>query len=216
MRRNRKKVDIVIKTILEKKYFVNNKGKIQNHKKELFISFTGKYPSIAISYKNKSYLIGCHLFVWYFHNRKPIKEGFEIDHIDNDKSNYRIENLQEITQIENRRKRYICKIDSRMIEKIEERHKEGALPYEICREFPITTPHYARLRKLYFSDKFKTFKNFVRREHYEEAFLVKIMWKKGFSYQSMKKIMPNKSRSFFYEIKREARWKDLIIPEELI
>jgi hypothetical protein len=56
--------------------------------------------SIQIRFRGKSFLI--HRLVWELFNG-PIPEGLDIDHIDHDRQNNRIENLRAVTHAENQR-----------------------------------------------------------------------------------------------------------------
>lgn len=57
-----------------------------------------RYVSLFRNGKSKNYLT--HRLVWFFHNGK-IPEGMEIDHIDLDRSNNKIENLRLVTHAQN-------------------------------------------------------------------------------------------------------------------
>lgn len=43
-------------------------------------------------------------YLWMSHNEKDVPEGYQVDHINDDKTDDRIENLQILTRIENIRK----------------------------------------------------------------------------------------------------------------
>ena len=58
------------------------------------------YNRISLRYNEKSYNFWIHRIVWAYHNGK-IPEGKVINHIDGNKSNNRIENLQAVTYSEN-------------------------------------------------------------------------------------------------------------------
>ena len=68
-------------------------------------SCTRGYHQIKLN--KRLYLI--HRLIWLWHGRELV-DGFVIDHIDNNPSNNRIENLQQISQGENlRRREYVKK-----------------------------------------------------------------------------------------------------------
>lgn len=62
------------------------------------------YPVVAFSAAGKPTTILVHVVVWLLYNNE-IYDGMDIDHIDNNKLNYNIENLQELTRKENINKR---------------------------------------------------------------------------------------------------------------
>ena len=67
---------------------------------------TTVYLKVQFNYKGKSVSIPLGRFIYaWFHGEA--REGYEIDHINNDKLDNRLENLQELTPPENKRKRYL-------------------------------------------------------------------------------------------------------------
>jgi hypothetical protein len=63
---------------------------------------------MQVSYKNKRYLL--HRLIWVWHGNELSKE-LEIDHINRNKQDNRIENLRQVTRKENRKNRkadYVC------------------------------------------------------------------------------------------------------------
>lgn len=63
------------------------------------------YPVVNFSYngKGRSYPLARFLYAWF---KGEVKDGEEVDHIDNDPFNNKLENLQVLTHEENLRKRF--------------------------------------------------------------------------------------------------------------
>jgi len=70
-----------------------------------------------------------HRFVWEYFNGK-IPEGLEIDHINGDKTDNRLENLRLVTPIENNRHRPYCKLDMKMADEIRRKYTHTNKSYQ--------------------------------------------------------------------------------------
>ena len=64
------------------------------------------YPKVSFGYKNKNISIPLGRFIYAWFNGK-VREGYEIDHKNNNKWDCTLDNLQELTPTENKRKRYL-------------------------------------------------------------------------------------------------------------
>lgn len=73
-------------------------------KRQTFLNNCG-YPIVNISIFGKTKCYSAHKLMWLAHNG-PVPKGLEIDHIDGDKENFSISNLQLLTHKENCRKSY--------------------------------------------------------------------------------------------------------------
>ena len=68
------------------------------------------YLYVSIKVGEKKHNISLHRMAWTLHNKcKP--SGF-IDHINHDKSDNRIENLREVTKVQNNRNKSMCKLNT--------------------------------------------------------------------------------------------------------
>lgn len=89
-------------------YYATKDGQIINTQKQILMRFekSGNYYRFTGYYNlgKKHFLV--HRAIWEAFNG-PIPEGYDIDHIDSDPHNNRLENLQAITHLENIKKRDI-------------------------------------------------------------------------------------------------------------
>lgn len=101
------------------RYWHNRKSKVKKH---TFIKTTvatckhkyttdKTYPTITFSYNNKGYCYPLARFIYAWFNGE-IKEGWVVDHIDNNPFNNRLENLQALTPEQNLAKRFIDNPDA--------------------------------------------------------------------------------------------------------
>ena len=63
------------------------------------------YPYQNFYYNGKAWCHLVHTFIWRAFNG-PIPEGYEVDHIDNNRLNFRLDNLQLLTKSANNQKSY--------------------------------------------------------------------------------------------------------------
>ena len=64
-----------------------------------------EYLKVSFNWKGKHYDFPLHRFIWaWFYDKVP--DGYEIDHINNDPFDNRLDNLQLLTTYENRKKRW--------------------------------------------------------------------------------------------------------------
>ncbi|AXH72000.1 MAG: HNH endonuclease [Podoviridae sp. ctbj_2] len=63
------------------------------------------YPYTNFYYEGRPHCHLAHTFVWRAFNG-DIPEGFEVDHIDNDRMNFKLENLQLLSKSQNNQKAY--------------------------------------------------------------------------------------------------------------
>ena len=89
----------------ESLYQVSNNGKVRNKKtgKILKAGISGGYYMVALSKNNRAHSYTVHKLVMENHNRNP-REDEVINHIDSNKLNNNIDNLEYVTQKENVRK----------------------------------------------------------------------------------------------------------------
>lgn len=86
------------------KRFVDLKIHVSTRKHKYTASKT--YPVINFSYNNKQYCFPLSRIIYAWFNNE-VKQGYVIDHIDNNPFNNKLENLQMITPEENLKKRFI-------------------------------------------------------------------------------------------------------------
>lgn len=85
-------------------YYITECGKVWNNKKQKFLkpSLDNEYLSVCLSHNNKANKIRIHTLVAiYYLNHTPCNHNIVVDHIDNNKQNNHVSNLQLITQREN-------------------------------------------------------------------------------------------------------------------
>lgn len=70
------------------------------------ITYRNTYGYFSVSYQRKGY--GAHRIIWEIHHGK-IPEGMQIDHIDGDRSNNKIDNLRMVTPAQNNWNRVFVK-----------------------------------------------------------------------------------------------------------
>lgn len=63
------------------------------------------YPFTNFHYEGRAHCHLVHTFIWRAFNGK-IPKGYEVDHKDNDRTNFKLENLQLLSKSENNQKSY--------------------------------------------------------------------------------------------------------------
>ena len=63
------------------------------------------YLKVSFNYRGTNFSFPLHRLVWAWHNGE-VPDGYEVDHIDNNPFNNSLDNLQLLTTLENRRKRW--------------------------------------------------------------------------------------------------------------
>ena len=96
-----KSIDYHGYTVFEDGTILNKNGTVKSLRK---INKKG-YPFTNFSYNGKSWCHLVHTFVWRDFNG-PIPKGFEVDHVDNNRLNFRLDNLQLLSKSENNQKSY--------------------------------------------------------------------------------------------------------------
>ncbi|WP_198675439.1 NUMOD4 motif-containing HNH endonuclease [Pleomorphovibrio marinus] len=64
----------------------------------LKVTFSSGYPSVRLTKNKKSKNYSIHVLLFAHFSNKPLKDGFVVDHINNNRNDYRLENLQLIPQ----------------------------------------------------------------------------------------------------------------------
>ena len=80
--------------------------KVSLVKREHKYAPTKEYYAVGFCYENKSQVIPLNRLVWAWFN-DIVPQGYDVDHIDNDPLNNRLENLQLLTREQNLAKRYL-------------------------------------------------------------------------------------------------------------
>ncbi len=96
------------------------------------------YLYVKLYNKNKYKVSSVHRFVWEYFNGE-IPEKMTIDHINNNKQDNRLENLQVVSNKVNCRKKYNAKITMELAEEIRKRREiEGLVIEELSRQYGVS------------------------------------------------------------------------------
>jgi hypothetical protein len=87
-----------------KDYMINSKGVIVNTKNRNIMALHDRHSYQRVFVDDKKYSL--HILVWESFNNKSVPDGMQIDHIDGDKTNNSIDNLQLVTASENMKNAY--------------------------------------------------------------------------------------------------------------
>lgn len=88
-------------TVYEDGRILNKDGSLKSARK---VNKKG-YPFTNFYYEGKLHCHLIHTFIWRAFNG-PTPEGYEVDHVDNDRGNYALGNLQLLSKSENNQKAY--------------------------------------------------------------------------------------------------------------
>lgn len=100
---------------------LNHEIKQQKHHKG-YLTFCEYNAEKYEHVKKKRKTWRAHRFIWIYFNGE-IPEGLEIDHINNDKTDNRLENLRLFTPAQNSRDRQYCKLSMEKAEEIRNKYK---------------------------------------------------------------------------------------------
>lgn len=85
-------------------YQVSNLGRVRSIKRSKILSPCKNslgYRTVSLCNNGSKKTISVHVLVWRMFKGFEVIKGFDVDHIDNDKGNNRLDNLQYITHKEN-------------------------------------------------------------------------------------------------------------------
>ena len=115
-------------------YFISDQGNVYAEKKrikggvvvkieyrfvKLSLNASGYYYANLYAEEGGRSSLRVHRLVYQYHNKKGdcLKEGFVIDHIDENKTNNHIDNLQQLTQSQNSKKYWAHKKATQKVKK---------------------------------------------------------------------------------------------------
>lgn len=112
------------------------------------------YKIMCAQYNNRCREFPLHQIVWVWF-KGPVPEGLEIDHIDNNKLNNAISNLQLLTPHQNNMKEAArhAVISQEQVLKMRDLHKDGTKIKDIHSKYPMISINH--LKKILYREKWK-------------------------------------------------------------
>lgn len=126
-------------------------SKVTNAHKATYKDRRDGYPCIIM--RGKEFKVHQAVWVWF---NGIVPDGFEIDHIDNNKLNNRIDNLQLLTPQQNYMKQaalirgannFSCKITEDQVREIRKRSAAGETIRAIAKDYPVSRTQINRIIK---------------------------------------------------------------------
>lgn len=94
--------NIILRALEDKRLIVDaENGKIYNFFGDELGHVTGRYQRVTVRYNGKDHQVTSHRVIWMAVHGPIIPENLTVDHIDGNKMNNRISNLQLLTEKEN-------------------------------------------------------------------------------------------------------------------